>query len=64
MKTYHVHVYSIIAEMIVEVEADSERQALDDGRMIAEGRPASEWSKSSVPTVALIYTTAEERASD
>ncbi len=38
----HVHVYSIIAEMILEVEADSEREALDLGRQMADGRAASE----------------------
>lgn len=55
METYEVHVYSIIAEVTVKVEADSERQALDDGRTMAEGRPGSEWKPATVSTVALIY---------
>lgn len=50
-----VHVYSIIAEMVLEVEADSEREALDSARQMAEGRPASEWKPAGVSTVALIY---------
>lgn len=51
----HVHVYRIIAEMVLEVEADSEREALDTARELAEGRPASEWKPATVSTVALIY---------
>ena len=64
MKLYRVHVFSIIAEMIVEVEADSETEALADGRQMAEGRPATGWNKTSVPLVALIYVPPEGEPSD
>ncbi len=64
MKTYQVHVFRVLDEMIVKVEADSEREALDDGRTMAEGRPPSAWSKPTVNHVALIYVNPEGEGSD
>ncbi len=50
-----VRVYRIVAEMVLGVNADTEREALDRARKLSTGRPASDWKPTTVSTVALIY---------
>ena len=55
MKTFKVTVYSVVAQIVLEIEADTEREALDDAHTMAEGRKGSAWSKAEVNTVAIVY---------
>ncbi len=64
MKTFKVTVYSVVAQLVLEVDADTEREALDDAHTMAEGRDGSAWSKAEVKTVAVLYDSTEAKGDE
>lgn len=55
MATYKVHVFIVACEIVLDVEAETEREALDKAHMLADDALLAEFHDPSTKTVAITY---------